>query len=324
MTASPRRSARIQKDDKNTKNETPTKTLRSTGSNPGALTEQSKSASNNGVGKLKRPSYRRTAVENRKGEAETEEDLVPQWAMPAIRVLCEKFGASAAPPHIYAGISSILSLTPSVQFQSFNGSAEGAKAEELSLRKQAKNPIKRSAKIPALIVAVGLIVCACLSGKSTSPEEYAQRKLLGLDSLRGRFPPPEAATVRTRHEEEVVKDDDDIYNPAHVDEWLREIRDQRLTESDWFKNVGQGTGLNIGDGVEDEDGQEGHQNGDEEEANEDEQSWKAIRRLSGGAEEKEYLQIGLGTMVSAILLLLFFHFLPSPHTITPCASPQNY
>lgn len=268
------------------------------------------------MGKLKRPSYRRTAAENRKEDAEAEDDLVPKWVMPAIRVLCEKFGASAAPPHIYAGVSSILSLASSVRFQSADGSVEGATEGERSLRRRAKKPTKGSLNIPALIVAVGLIVCACLSGKSTSPEEYAQRKVLGLDSLRGRFPPPDAATVRTGHEEE-VDEDDNIYNPAHVDEWLREIRDRRLTESDWFKNVGQGTGLNIGKAAEDGDGEEGHLNGDQGEAAEDEESWTAIRRLSDGMEEKDYLQAGLGTMVGPIVHL----FLSFPRLHTTAVTP---
>lgn len=305
VTAAPRRSTRIHKDDRNTKNETLTKSLRSAGSNPGSPAEQCKGGNNNSVGKLKRPTYRHTVVENRREEAETEEDLVPKWVMPAIRLLCEKFGASAAPPHIYAGVSSIWSLASSIQFQSINGLAKDPKGEDVPQKRRARNRTKSSTKIPALIVAVSLIVCACLCGKSTSPEEYAQRKILGLDSLRGRFPPGDDAMVRTGREEEVEEDDSDIYDSAHVDEWLREIRDRRLTESDWFKNVGQGTGLNIGGGQEDENREEGQHNGDEGEADEDEdeESWTAIRRLSDGTEEKEYLQIGLGTMVCAAILL---------------------
>lgn len=222
--------------------------------------------------------------------------------MPAIRLLCEKFGAPAAPPHIYAGVSSILTLAETGQFQGTDGSAKSEKGEEPPLRRRAKNPRKRSTKITALIVAVGLLVCACLSGKTTSPAEYARQKILGLDSLRGRFPPADAVAVRTRQEEEMKDDDNSFDNPAHVDAWLREIRDQRLTEMDWFKNVGQGTGLNVTNGGEDEDGEEGHQKGNEEEA--DEGLWTARRRLEDGEEGKEYLQAGLGTMVGAIILVL--------------------
>lgn len=231
--------------------------------------------------------------------------------MPAIRVLCEKFGASAAPPHIYAGVSSILALGVPVQVQGIDGLTDNAKGEEHSQPRKAKNRTKSSSKIPALIVAVGLIVCACLSGKSTSPEEYAQRKTLGLNSLRGRFPPADAVAGRAGQEEDLTVDDNDIYNSAHVDAWLREIRDRRLTESDWFKNVGQGSGLNVGNGGEDEGGEEGHHEGNEEEADED--SWTAMRQLEGGVEEKGYLQAGLGTMVCAILFpLLFSSFLSFP------------
>lgn len=278
--------------------------MRSTVSNsetPAA--NRSKSNSNTSVGKLKRPSYRRTTVGNRKeeSEADAKDDLVPQWVMPAIRVLCEKLGASAAPPHIYAGVSSILTLVPSFQFQGADSTADGTKGEELFLRRRTKSSTKSYTKIPALIVAVGLIVCACLSGKSTSPEEYAQRKILGLDSLRGRFPPADAVAVRKGQERGMKDDDDDIYNPAHVDNWLRVIRDRRLTESDWFKNVGQGTGLNVDNGGEDEDMENEHRNGDEGEADQD--MWTAMRRLEDGIEEKEYLQAGLGTMVGAILFL---------------------
>ena len=239
--------------------------------------------------------------------------------MPAIRVLCEKFGASAAPPHIYAGVSSILTLGIPVQVQGIDGSTDNTMGEGHSQRRKAKNCTKSFSKIPALIVAVGLIVCACLSGKSTSPDEYAQRKTLGLDSLRGRFPPADAVPGRAEQEEDLTVDDSDTYNSAHVDAWLREIRDRRLTESDWFKNVGQGTGLSVGNGGEDEDGEEGHHEGNEGEVDED--SWTAMRQLEDGVEEKGYLQAGLGTMVGAILLpllsspLLSFPFLSFPFLV---------
>lgn len=229
--------------------------------------------------------------------------------MPAIRVLCEKFGAPAAPPHVYAGVSSILTLAAPIQVQRTDGSVEGVEGEERSSRRRAKDPTKRCTKIPALIVAVGLIVYTCLSGKSTPPAEYARQKTLGLDSLRGLVPPVEAVPVGAGQEGEELKeadnDDNNLDNPANVDGWLREIRDRGWTQLDWFKNVGQGTGLKVGDGGEDEDGEEAHHNGNEE-GDDDEGSWTVRRGLEDGVEEKEYLQAGLGTMVGSIVLL----FLP--------------
>lgn len=232
--------------------------------------------------------------------------------MPAIRLLCEKFEAPAAPPHIYAGVSSILKLSIPIQFNGTNGSAGDENGEEPSLRRRAKNPTKKSTKIPALIVAVGLIVYTCLSGKSTSPVEYARRSKLGLDSLRGRFPPKDTVEVRAGQGEELEDDDDEISeDPAHVDAWLREIRDRRLTESDWFRNIRQGTGLGVSNGAENGEGEDHHE-GDEVEKDEDEGFWRARTRLEDGVEEKDYLQAGLGTMVGAFLLLSHF---PPPHKI---------
>lgn len=323
-TASPRRSTRFHDDSRNKKDDAPSTPSRSAGLKPGTPTQQ-KNSEEKSLGKLKRPSVRRaaavSAAGNRNEKQGKEEDLVPQWVMPAIRVLCKKLGASAAPPHIYTGVSSILTLAAPIS-RTYRTAEGGDHEGKSSSQQQARALGKSSAKIPALIVAVGLIVFTCLSGKSTPPAEYARQKILGLDSLKGYFSQSVPAPGGAGREEllKTVGDGDGLSfdNPADVDEWLREIRDRGWTRLDWFKNVGQGTGLTVGDGGEDENGdqdkdEEGaHSVGDEE--NEEEDSWTVRRGFEEGVEEGEYLQAGLGTMVG----VSFYLFpVPRPHTYIP-------
>lgn len=212
---------------------------------------------------------------------------MPKWVMPAIRVLCEELGAPAAPPHIYAGVSSILTLQAPVQ--KVDNPAKNEKEQRQSKVRQAKGPIQGDTKIPALIVAVSLLVYTCLSGKSTPPAEYARRKLLSLNALRGHVPQAAVAPAGAGQETQNKLDDrNNVSEPADVDAWFREIRDRGWTQLDWFKNVGQGAGLGV-----DEKGPATDNEAEEEE----EDSWTVRKGFGDNAEEKEYLQAGLGTMV---------------------------
>lgn len=314
-TASPRQSTRSYDDSRNKKDDAPSTPSRSAGLKPETLARQTNSEKKS-VGKLKRPAFRRAAAAaaagNRNEKQGKEEDLVPQWVMPAIRVLCKKLGASAAPPHIYAGVSSILTLAAPIS-RTYHTAESGDEEGSSSLRQQASALGKNSTKIPALIVAVGLIVCTCLLGKGTPPAEYARQKILGLDSLKGCVPLAVAATGGAEREEllKTDGDGDNFDNPADVDEWLREIRDRGWTRLDWFKNVGLGTGLTVGDGGGDDDENEAGAHGAGDEENEEEDSWTVRRGFEEGVEEKEYLQAGLGTMVGISL-----YFFPGPSLLT--------
>lgn len=76
---------------------------------------------------------------------------VPKWVMPAIRQLCNGLGAPAAPHHIFAGVSSIISTSPSDEI-----------------------------KTPALIIAVYVFATTRLSGIPFSSGKFPQLRSQAL------------------------------------------------------------------------------------------------------------------------------------------------
>lgn len=171
--------------------------------------------------------------------------------MPVIRQLCNKMGAPAAPHHIFAGISSIL-----------------ASQEQHS-----------AVKIPALIVAVYILVTTRLAGTETAPEEYQNRRTHALEIIN------DAARKNETYMEAGNVD---------IDNCMREVKDQKWTRMDWFENITPGSGVGLDQGAEDdvEDGP-----GDDEA---DEGGLLPVTRRTIGRRdslEQDYLQAGLGTMM---------------------------
>lgn len=175
---------------------------------------------------------------------------VPEWVMPAIRQLCKKMGVPAAPHHIFAGVSSILSASSST-----------------------------SVKTPALIVAIYFFVTTRLSGTAFSSAKYPQLRSRALEILEG-----------------VAGEDaaNNVIDGADIDECMRQVKSRQWTEMDWFANVPAGDGVGAdegtdeaqGEGLSDEDAEEGH--------------LLPLRRRIFGREDssgQDYLQAGLGTMV---------------------------
>lgn len=76
--------------------------------------------------------------------------------MPVIRQLCNKMGASAAPHHVFAGVSSIL----------------------------ASEKQQSAVNLQALIVAVYILVTTRLGGTETAPDEYQNRRNLALEIVK--------------------------------------------------------------------------------------------------------------------------------------------
>lgn len=187
--------------------------------------------------------------------------------MPMIRRLCSALEAPAAPPHVFAGVSSILTLPAPLQ----------------------SVPLRRSEpkkdKIPAMMVAVYLFVSTRLSGVEITPGEYSQVRGTALEIL-NRIDAGEA-------DKEVVDGED-------VDEWLREIRDRGWTSLDWFENVGEGTGLGL-EGIGVANGSPEADSGSEQEKVPMRQSLISLDR-----SKKNTLQAGLGTMVSIVDLVFIF------------------
>ena len=184
----------------------------------------------------------------------------PQWMMSIIRQLCTKMGAPAAPHHIFAGVSSILSLQNTVS----NGQTVAQSS---------------ATKTPALIVAVYVWVTTRLAWSETPAVEYQQQRNSAVEILKGLA--------------QVV---DEMRNFDHddVDICMRQIVDNQWTKLDWFENVPAGTGLGVGDGLEDEaEHYDGLDNSEEGLLLPVEQ--REVGK--GGAADQDYLQAGLGTMV---------------------------
>lgn len=181
--------------------------------------------------------------------------------MPTIRRLCTTLGAPAAPPHVLAGVSSILTLPAPLQSETVVG---------IEPKKD---------KIPAMVTAVYILVITRLSGVETSADEYSRVR---------------SAALQTLDSIEAGKAQRENVNGRDVDEWLREIRDREWTSLDWFENIGEGAGLELdGIGVANE--------ASEDDLGSEQKKTPVKQTLKGmDKSKKTTLQAGLGTMVSIV------------------------
>lgn len=131
---------------------------------------------------------------------------------------------------------------------------------------------------PALIVAVYLLVTTRLAGIRTAPAKYDEQIALALEILK------DVAGKDSEH---------GGAEKADVDKCMREVRDQRWTQMDWFYNITAGSGLGVDEGLE-----EDVDTIPIEEEAESEQQLPGKRKLNRpDSVDQEYLQVGLGTMV---------------------------
>ncbi|KAL8997961.1 MAG: hypothetical protein Q9169_002883 [Polycauliona sp. 2 TL-2023] len=184
----------------------------------------------------------------------------PTWAMKAIRGLCKQVNAPAATPHIFAGVSSILTIPAPNQ--------ESMTEKDLETL--------RSWDIESLIVAVYLLVRTRLSGVHTSSSTFLEWRDTALRVLNQLQNGGETSAA---------------ISPASVIDWMQEIKRGRWTELDWFANVGEGAGLGLDDaGISDVN------DTDNSESDMDE-SVHGGRHEAWDRPEKPYLQPGLNTMM---------------------------
>lgn len=134
--------------------------------------------------------------------------------MPAIRQLCKRMEAPAAPHHIFAGVSSILS------------------AQKILPKNVSK---AHAVKTPALIVVAFILATTRLSGAEMPASEYQR--------LRGQA----LQTLHELAEEEIAMED---VGNLDVDNCMRQVRDQGWTEMDWFDNIPAGAGLDVSEGMD--------------------------------------------------------------------------
>ena len=171
--------------------------------------------------------------------------------MPVVRQLCKKMGALAAPHHIFAGVSSIL----------------------------ASQERQSAVKIPAMIVAVYILVTTRLAGTETAPEKYHNLRNIALEIVK------DAAKKDERYME---------VGNGDIDNCMRKVKDHKWTQMDWFRNIIPGAGVSLAEGAE--DGVEDRSDDDEA----DEGGFLPVTKDDVGRQdslEQDYLQVGLGTMV---------------------------
>lgn len=178
--------------------------------------------------------------------------------MPVIRLLCQKLGAPAAPHHIFAGVSSILTLPAPVEPITTGTLIDATK------------------KIPALIMVGFFTVYARLTAMETPVEKFMDQKKKGFEIL-------EEYLGQHALKEDNIKDED-------FEELILAFKDRGWTQMDWFENITQGAGLGL-DRIVEEYREAGSENG------ESTQQDNILDLYDQKDDEKDYLQAGLGTMV---------------------------
>lgn len=148
-----------------------------------------------------------------------------------------------APPHVYAGVACILTLSRA-NLATANGSSNLSKRlrrSQTTLSNTAPTSTIEDDKIPALIASIVFYVLRALSGKNTTPKEY--------DSLRDRTVEAIFAFCDTRQLPisnttalELARDIDQFIAQAHRSRWL---------EEEWFSNIPAESGI---DNEDDDEG----------------------------------------------------------------------
>ncbi|KAL9583858.1 MAG: hypothetical protein Q9212_002456 [Teloschistes hypoglaucus] len=188
-------------------------------------------------------------------------DELPSWVISVTRALCKRLSVSATTPHIFAGVSSVLTL-PSPNHPN--------PGDDQILR-------LRQMSVEALIVAVYILVRTRLSGSGLDTKNYALQR-------------DKALTIVS----ELRHGDNHFVTPesGEVNEWLVEIARGCWRELDWFTNVQEGAGVRTRDSeAEDSDKQ------DSSHTDDDQGFATKNRRLGWQMEEAPFLQPGLGTMM---------------------------
>lgn len=132
---------------------------------------------------------------------------------------------------------------------------------------------------PALIVALYLLVTTRLTGVQRKPAEYSWQQNRAMDILK------ELVGEEVEHKD---------VEEADVKRCMAEIRDQQWTQMDWFANIPVGAG--VGDS-----GEEAADRASGDDKADDRQVLPMKRKKFDRSDliHKEYLQAGLGTMVSS-------------------------
>ncbi len=189
---------------------------------------------------------------------------VPRWVMPLIRHICKALGAPAAPHHVFAGVSSILTMP----------------APNQEDRRTEKDPVEQ-VNVAALVIAVYVLVYTRLSGVSMTPEEFIRQRAAGIEAIQG-----------SGMQEAIDEASNGSDVAARVNIWMREVSSKGWTELDWFANVPEGCGLSLDTGPAGTGGVSGDEREDLL------HSSSIVERLEvDDDEDYNVLRPGLGTMV---------------------------
>ena len=182
--------------------------------------------------------------------------------------------APAAPHHIYAGVSSILSTTRN----------EGESSESAP-----------DIELPSLIAAVYYFVTCRLSGRQIAPKELSTQIVIALEVLNEHLP---------------IHVERDRINELSVKDHMRLIAARKWVDMDWFQNIRVGSGLGFADnsespgqiqipGLRGGDVEDQEQSQAEAETDDTGPIIPSKRRLHEEPleEEAERLRPGLGTMM---------------------------
>lgn len=179
--------------------------------------------------------------------------------MPTIRQLCRSLNAPAAPHHVFAGVSSILS----------------------SLAQSRRAP---TVSVPGLIIVVFILVTTRLTGVETKPEEFLQLRERAMNEVRS------ALSDRSIPVSCELGD---------IDECMRQVGEYNWTDMDWFNNIDVGSGVGTNEGHLSEDDQAvQREEGDNEEGHRIlPLQMQTVDDLEDD-DDPGYLQPGLGTMMN--------------------------
>lgn len=197
--------------------------------------------------------------------------------LPTIRHVCKALGAPAAPHHIFAGVSSILTL-PAPR----TGAEEASKEESSDVN------------VPALIIVVYLLVVTRLTGKEMSAQEFTRLRGLAIASIR-------ESGIEEASEE--AADSDSVI--TSIVSWMRDIGAKGWTELDWFANIGEGAGLEIAEPGDDDEAKEASELNEIDHEVADPLVGRMDISLDDG--DASILRPGLGTMVRFALDVLCFN-----------------
>ncbi|PBP23236.1 Origin recognition complex subunit 6 (ORC6) [Diplocarpon rosae] len=170
------------------------------------------------------PDLQRCTAESEGHRWERREDAekVPRWVAPVVRLLCREMQTRRAVPHILAGVESILCLPCPAGEREIEG------------------------KIPALVAMVWFFVVIRMRGQGGQAFEGVKRTERVREVLR--VAKDNESVLERVGEDEGAWAGWEVVEQRDVNAWRKEIASKGWKDLDWYRNIGEGEGV---DGDED-------------------------------------------------------------------------